>query len=101
VWAEEHEDAWHVRVQDDGVGIDPADRERIFGMFQRVGDADDDGTGIGLAVSRRIAERHGGRLWVDPAPEGGSVFTFSLPRVPGTTANGGRGGRRDDVATPA
>jgi signal transduction histidine kinase len=70
---------WVVTVRDNGVGVDPADAGRIFAMFAR-GDAPAGGTGIGLAVSRRIVEAHGGRIWVEPADGGGSVFRFTLPR---------------------
>ena len=81
VWADADSDHWRVHVQDDGPGVAPADAERIFGMFQRAGAraGAPDGRGIGLAIARRIAERHGGRLWVAQAPVRGSVFTFSLP----------------------
>jgi signal transduction histidine kinase len=70
---------WLVTVRDNGVGVDPADAGRIFGMFSRVR-ADADGTGIGLAVCRRVVEAHGGRIWVEAAEGGGSAFRFTLPR---------------------
>jgi signal transduction histidine kinase len=68
-------------VADNGVGIDPADVDRVFEMFARVpGPAGTyRGTGLGLAISRRIVERHGGRLWVEPNTGGGSVFRLTLP----------------------
>jgi signal transduction histidine kinase len=70
---------WVVTVRDNGIGVDPADARRIFGMFARGGSAVD-GAGIGLAVCRRIVEAHGGRIWVEPAEGGGSAFRFTVPR---------------------
>jgi signal transduction histidine kinase len=69
---------WVVTVRDNGVGIDPEQTRRIFAMFSRVS-ADTEGTGIGLAVCRRVVEAHGGRIWVEPAEGGGSAFRFTLP----------------------
>jgi signal transduction histidine kinase len=69
---------WVVTVRDNGVGVDPAEATRIFGMFSRASD-DAPGAGIGLAVCRRIVEAHGGRIWVESAPGGGSAFRFTLP----------------------
>jgi PAS domain S-box-containing protein len=70
---------WTLRVRDDGIGITAGDDERIFGMFKRLHGRDEyEGTGIGLAIARKIAERHGGRIWHEPAPGGGSVFCVDL-----------------------
>jgi signal transduction histidine kinase len=71
---------WVVTVLDNGRGVDPENSSRIFDMFARAG-TDVDGAGIGLAVSRRIVEAHGGRIWVERATGGGSAFRFTLPRV--------------------
>ena len=71
-------EGWVVTVSDNGVGIEPAQTSRIFGMFARLSGATD-GTGIGLAVCRRVVEAHGGRIWVEPANGGGSAFRFTLP----------------------
>lgn len=84
VSADEHDDGWTFTVRDTGIGIDPADRERIFDMFARVPGSDGmnggrPGSGIGLAVCRRIVERHGGTIWAEGTPGGGSTFRFSLP----------------------
>ena len=70
---------WVVTVRDNGIGVDPEDATRIFGMFSR-GQAAPDGVGIGLAVCRRIVEAHGGRIWVEAAEDGGSAFRFTVPR---------------------
>jgi signal transduction histidine kinase len=70
---------WIVSVRDNGIGVDPAVAGRIFGLFSR-GSANADGLGIGLAMCRRIVEAHGGRIWVERADGGGSVFRFTLPR---------------------
>ena len=71
-------------VRDNGVGFDPAQAERLFGMFQRLHRAQDfDGTGIGLALARRIVERHGGRIRAEGRPQAGATFTFTLPPLDG------------------
>jgi signal transduction histidine kinase len=79
VSARPEEEAWVVTVRDNGVGVDPDHTTRIFGMFSRL-DGETEGSGIGLAVCRRVVEAHGGRIWVEPAEGGGSAFRFALPR---------------------
>jgi signal transduction histidine kinase len=69
---------WVVTVRDNGIGVDPDQATRIFGMFSRV-NAKADGVGIGLAICRRVVEAHGGRIWVEPAKGGGSAFRFTMP----------------------
>lgn len=71
-----------VWVRDDGIGIAQKDFERAFGVFQRLVPRDEyDGNGIGLAVCRKIAEHHGGRIWIESAVGEGSTFFVALPRV--------------------
>lgn len=71
-----------VRIADTGIGILPADMPRIFEEFYRAENAralERDGTGLGLAFAKQVVERHGGRMWVENNPGGGSIFTFTLP----------------------
>ncbi|BAE50068.1 ATP-binding protein [Paramagnetospirillum magneticum] len=78
--ARRDDEGWVVSVIDNGLGIDPQFSERIFGIFQRLHTRDKfEGTGIGLAICKKIVERAGGRIWVEPAEGGGSVFNVRLP----------------------
>jgi PAS domain S-box-containing protein len=80
VEAERAGGAWEFTVADNGLGVDPAQAERIFGMFERLHNEDEyGGTGIGLAISKRIVERHGGRIWCEPRQPAGTAFHFTLP----------------------
>jgi light-regulated signal transduction histidine kinase (bacteriophytochrome) len=79
VWAAEVPGGWRFSVRDNGIGIDPARSDEIFGMFSRGQTGDRyPGAGVGLALCQRIVEVHGGQIWVEPAPWGGSQFMFTI-----------------------
>jgi PAS domain S-box-containing protein len=74
---------WEISVTDNGIGFDARYAERIFAMFQRLHDRQSyAGSGIGLAIAKRIVSRHGGRIWAESVPGKGSIFTFTLPKRP-------------------
>jgi light-regulated signal transduction histidine kinase (bacteriophytochrome) len=86
VSAERNAEGWVFAVRDNGMGIDPKDAELVFGMFKRLHGRELSGSGIGLALCKKVVERQGGRIWVQSETGRGAMFKFTVPdrhREPG------------------
>ena len=81
VAAVEEADVWHFSVADNGMGIDPQYLDQIFALFRRLESGPAAGTGVGLAICKKVVERHGGSIWAESEPGRGSVFHFTLRAV--------------------
>jgi two-component system CheB/CheR fusion protein len=79
VSAEKDAEGWIFAVRDNGIGIDPHDADRVFGMFKRLHGSEIPGTGIGLALCKKVVERKGGRIWVESEIGRGATFKFTIP----------------------
>ena len=79
VFSERQGSCWMIGVKDDGIGFEQKYADKIFGLFKRLHRDEYPGTGIGLAICKRIVERQGGKIWVESEPDGGSTFYFTVP----------------------
>jgi light-regulated signal transduction histidine kinase (bacteriophytochrome) len=76
----ENQDTWQISVTDNGVGLDEMYHEKVFLPFQRIDHRDRPGSGMGLAICRKVVHLHGGRIWYNRNTEGGTTFHFTIPQ---------------------
>ncbi|MBC8769375.1 PAS domain S-box protein [Arenibacter sp. BSSL-BM3] len=82
IYVEEKDQDWQFSIQDNGIGIEPQFYEKIFIIFQRLHSKDEyTGSGIGLSIAKRHIEFLGGRIWLESAPGGGTIFYFTIPKI--------------------
>jgi signal transduction histidine kinase len=80
IWADEKVHIWQFNLEDNGIGMNQDQLNQAFIMFRRLHGKDYPGTGIGLALCKRIIEQHNGTIWVDSKPDIGSTFHFTIPK---------------------
>ena len=91
--AEQSDGSWVFSVSDNGVGVPTEYTDRVFDLFRRLHGSKIPGTGIGLAICKRIVEKHGGRIWVETGSTGGTTFCFTMPLLSSTETLANEAGR--------
>lgn len=80
VSARAHQDDWIFQIRDNGIGFESKYADRIFGLFKRLHKDEFPGTGVGLALAKKMVEQHGGRIWAESEPGKGAIFSFTIPQ---------------------